>query len=165
MGFWPVVLNVLRNSDVVVLLIDARMPEISRNTEILEKVKSMHKKRLILVFNKSDLIRISEINKLKKEYPNAFFISASKKTGVKKLKEALDNMAENFERESLRVGVVGYPNIGKSTLINILAPTAKAKVSSVSGTTKKTSWSRVGKLRIMDSPGVIPFADKKVQIG
>jgi len=165
MGFWPVVLNVLRNSDVVLLLVDARMPEISRNSEIIRKVESMKGKRLIVVFNKSDLVGQKDILNLKKEYPNAFFISATKKTGVKNLRAMLENMAENWNRPSLRIGLVGYPNIGKSTLINLLAPSARAKVSSVSGTTKKTQWVRNGRLRIMDSPGVIPFGDKKVQIG
>lgn len=165
MGFWPIVLNVLRNSDVVLLLVDARMPEISRNSEIIEKVEAMKGKRLIIVFNKSDLVGQKDISKLKKEYPNAFFISATKKTGVKDLKAVLDNMAENWSNRSLRVGLVGYPNIGKSTLINLLVPNAKAKVSSVAGTTKKTLWVRNGRLRIMDSPGIIPFGDRNVQIG
>jgi ribosome biogenesis GTPase A len=164
MGFWPVVLNVLRNSDVVLLLVDARMPEISRNSEIIDKVENMNK-RLVLVFNKSDLISRKEVEKLKKEFSGAFFISATKKIGVGKLKEVLDNMAENWNKPSLRIGLVGYPNIGKSTLVNLLAPGAKAKVSSMSGTTKKTQWIRAGKLRFMDSPGVIPFGDRKVQIG
>jgi len=165
MGFWPIVLNVLRNSDVVLLLVDARMPEITRNSEIIEKVEGMKGKRLVIVFNKSDLIGRKEIEKLKKEYPNAFFVSATKKIGANKLKSTLDNMADNWNRPSLRIGLVGYPNIGKSTLINLLAPAAKAKVSSVAGTTKKTQWVRNGNLRIMDSPGVIPFGDRKVQIG
>lgn len=165
MGFWPIVLNVLRNSDVVLLLVDARMPEISRNSEIINKVEAMKGKRLMIIFNKSDLIGRKDIELLKKEYPNAYFISATKKTGVKNLKIVLDNMAENWSRSSLRIGLVGYPNIGKSTLINLLAPNAKAKVSSVAGTTKKTQWIRVGKLRFMDSPGIIPFGDRKVQVG
>jgi hypothetical protein len=165
MGFWPVVMNVLRNSDVVLLLVDARMPEISRNSEIVDKVRSMRDKRLVLVFNKVDLISRKETNGLKKEYPNAFFVSATKRTGVKELKGVLENMAENWNRPSLRVGIVGYPNIGKSTLINLIVPDARAKVSSVSGTTKKTQWARSGRLRVMDSPGVIPFGDRKVQIG
>ena len=165
MGFWPVVLNVLRNSDIVLLLVDARMPEISRNSEIIEKVQNMKKKRLVLVFNKTDLVNKKSLDELKQEYSEAFFISANKKKGVEKLKATLENMAENFERSSLRIGVVGYPNVGKSSLINLLAPKARAKVSSVSGTTKKTQWIRSGKLRIMDSPGVIPFGDNKIQIG
>jgi hypothetical protein len=165
MGFWPVVLNVLRNSDVVLLLVDARMPEISRNSEIINKVENMPKKRLIVIFNKSDLISRKEIDDLKKEYPKAIFISAAKKVGVGKLKAVIQNMADNWERDSLRVGVVGYPNIGKSTLINLLAPKARAKVSSVSGTTKETQWIRVGNIRYLDSPGVIPFGDKKTKLG
>ena len=165
MGFWPVVMNVLRNSDVVLLLVDARMPEITRNCEIVDKVEKMKGKRLVIIFNKSDLVGRKEIEKLKSGYPNAFFVSATKRTGVKDLKKVLENMAENWNRPSLRIGLVGYPNIGKSTLINLLAPGARAKVSSVSGTTKKTQWVRTGKLRIMDSPGVIPFGDRKVQIG
>lgn len=159
------VMNVLRNSDVVLLLVDARMPEITRNSEIVDKVGKMKGKRLVIVFNKSDLIGRKGLEKLKKEYPNAFFVSSTKKIGVNKLKATLENMAENWNRPSLRIGLVGYPNIGKSTLINLLAPGARAKVSSVSGTTKKTQWVRTGKLRIMDSPGIIPFGDRKVQIG
>ncbi|MFH1237953.1 MAG: GTPase [archaeon] len=165
MGFWPIVLNVLRNSDVVLLLVDARMPELTRNSEIVSKVESMKDKRLFIVFNKSDLIGRKEMDKLKGEYLDAFFISAKNKTGVSKLKETLENMAANWYRPSLRVGLVGYPNVGKSTLINLLAPSVQAKVSSIPGTTKKTTWVRNGKLRIMDSPGVIPFGDKNVQMG
>ena len=164
MGFWPVVLNVLRNSDVVLLLVDARMPEITRNSEILNKITAM-KKKFLVVFNKSDLISKKGIENLKKEYPGAFFISATKNKGIAPLKKNLEDFADSRDRSSLRVGIVGYPNIGKSTLINLLAPAARAKVSHVSGTTKKTQWTRVGKLRFMDSPGVIPFGDRKIQIG
>lgn len=165
MGFWPVVLNVLRNSDVVLLLVDARMPEVSRNSEIVEKVHNMKNKRLLIIFNKCDLVSKKELDKLKKENEGAFFISSTKKIGVKELKKTLENMAENWNRGSLRVGIVGYPNVGKSSLINLLEPNAKTKVSSVSGTTKKTLWVRSGKIRIIDSPGVIPFGDGKIRVG
>jgi len=140
------------------------MPEITRNSEILEKATRM-KKRIIIVFNKCDLVRRDEVEKLKSEYPDSYFVSGLKKEGVKKLKAYLDNLADNWSRPSLRVGIVGYPNVGKSTLINLLAPRAYAKVSSVSGMTKKTQWVRNGRLRIMDSPGVIPFGDRKVKVG
>lgn len=164
MGFWPVVLNVLRNSDVVLLVVDARMPEIARNSEIVSKVEGAGK-RLVYVFNKCDLVGEKDVVKLKRDYVNGFFVSAVKKTGVKVLREALNNMAENWEKESLRVGIVGYPNAGKSSLINVLVPGAGLKVKSVSGTTKKTAWLRMGRLRIMDSPGVIPSGDDKIRIG
>lgn len=164
MGFWPVVLNVLRNSDVVLLVVDARLPQIAANSEIVGKVEAA-KKRLIYVFNKCDLASKQDIAKLKKEYVNGFFISALKKKGIKELRRALENMAENWKRESLRVGIVGYPNAGKSSLINVLVPGADLKVKSVSGTTKKTAWIRLGRLRIMDSPGVIPSGDDKIRLG
>ena len=157
------VLNVLRNSDVVLLVVDARMPKVARNSEIVNKIREG--KRLIYVFNKIDLVGRKDVEKLREEYPKGVFVSVTKKIGVKELKLALENMAEGWSRASLRVGVVGYPNVGKSTLINFLAPGAGVKVSSVSGTTKKTQWVRSGRLRIMDSPGVIPFGDGRIRAG
>ena len=158
------VLNVLRNSDVVLLVVDARMPSIAANSEIVGKVEGAGK-RLVYVFNKCDLISDKDISKLKKDYANGFFVSSLKRTGIKVLREALVNMSENWERDSLRLGIVGYPNAGKSSLINALVPQARLKVKSVSGTTKKTEWLRMGRLRIMDSPGVIPSGDDKIKIG
>lgn len=164
MGFWPVVLNVLRNSDVVLLVLDARMPEIAANSEIVGKVKKAGKK-LVYVFNKCDLIGVDDLKKLRSEYPRGFFISALKKRGIGDLKKYLSEMAKSWKRESLRIGIVGYPNAGKSSLINVLVPGARMKVKSVSGTTRKTEWIRSGRLRIMDSPGVIPAGDDKIKIG
>ncbi len=164
MGFWPVVLNVLRNSDVVLLVLDARMPEIARNSEIVGKVEKAGKV-LVYVFNKCDLIGRDDLRKLRGEYSGAFFVSALKRKGVGGLKKDLEEMARDWKRESLRVGIVGYPNAGKSSLINVLVPSARVKVKSVSGTTRKTEWIRSGKLRIMDSPGVIPAGDDKIKIG
>jgi len=164
MGFWPVVLNVLRNSDVVLLVVDARVPSVAQNSEILDKCDKMEK-RLVLVFNKIDLVSGDILKELKAEYPDSFFVSALKKNGVKNLKQGLVEMAEEWKRDSLRVGIVGYPNAGKSALINVLVPGSDLKVKNVSGTTKKTAWIRNGALRIMDSPGVIPAGDGKIALG
>lgn len=165
MGFWPVVLNVLKNSDVVLLVLDSRIPEMTRNSEIIKKVELMNGKRLFLVFNKTDLISKKEFERLKKENPNSFFVSGSKGYGFLNLKKSLENMAQNWSRDSLRIGIVGYPNVGKSSVINKLAPNARAKVKALSGTTKSVQWIRVGRLRIQDSPGVIPNKDKAVRVG
>lgn len=164
MGFWPVVLNVLRNSDIVLLVLDARMPSIAANSEIIKKTEKMNKE-IVFVFNKIDLIKSSDIKAIEKNYPDAFFVSALKRRGITKLKKKLDEKAKLWRRESLRVGIVGYPNAGKSSLINAMVPNARVKVKSISGTTRKTEWIRAGKIRIMDSPGVIPAQDNKIKIG
>ena len=164
MGYWPVVLNILKNSDVVILLADARVPEITKNKEILKKAEIL-KKKLILVFSKTDLIGKNDILELKKNNPGSLLISGKNKKSVDGLKHYLERLAEENYRTSLRVGIVGYPNVGKSTLINMLVPGANVKVSKVSGTTKKTEWIRLGRLRIMDSPGVIPSGDSSEVVG
>jgi ribosome biogenesis GTPase A len=164
MGYWPIVLNVLKNADILVLVLDARMPDITRNKELLNKA-AQKEKRVILAFNKSDLINKERKETLKKEFKESFLISGKNGRGIKKLKAYLERIVEESPRESLRIGIVGYPNVGKSTLINHLVPGSALKVSKISGTTKKTAWIRSGKLRIMDSPGVIPQSDNATRAG
>jgi ribosome biogenesis GTPase A len=164
MGYWPIVLNVLKNSDVIILIADARVPEMTRNKEIIKKAETLEKK-VILVFNKIDLVDEKDLQEVKEKYKEAFYISGKDEKSVEELKKFLIDLSEESRKMSLRVGVVGYPNVGKSTLINMLIPDAKLKISKISGTTKKTHWIRLGRLRIMDSPGVIPAEDSAVAVG
>lgn len=164
MGFWGVVMNVLKNSDVIVLIADARMPKLSFNQEIIRKAESLNKE-IILAFNKIDLVNKPLQEKIKKSYPSAFFVSGKNKRGIRELKNHISDLLNKTPRKSLRVGFVGYPNTGKSTILNLLAPKAKAKISSISGTTKKTQWIRIGNIRYVDSPGVIPLKEKESTTG
>ena len=68
-------------------------------------------------------------------------------------------------KDSPKVGVIGYPNIGKSAIINALAHRARAAVSPKAGTTRGIQFVRAGALRILDSPGVIPYEDKETKLG
>jgi len=163
MGYWGVVNNCIKNADLILLILDARVPHETRNKEV-EKKAMQQEKEIMFVFNKSDLISQKEIENLRKIYKNSFFVSAIHKKSVRKLRKFLDEKSKGF-KQALRVGIIGYPNVGKSSLFNLLVPEAKAKVSSVSGTTKETEWIRSKHLRFMDSPGVIPRSDSKVQIG
>lgn len=163
MGYWGVVNNSLKNSDVILLVLDARIPEESRNREVLRKATLMHKK-LIFVFNKCDLISKDNLKRLKEKYPDSFFISATKKDSLKKIKRYLIGLGKDL-KPSLRISLIGYPNVGKSSILNILVPKTKAKVSSKSGTTKEVQWIREGNLRFMDTPGVIPRSDSKIRVG
>lgn len=163
MGYWGVVNNSLKNSDIILLILDARIPEESRNREILRKANELHKK-IIFVFNKCDLISKENLEKLKEKYPDSFFISATNKDSLRILKNHLIESGKNV-KPSLRISLIGYPNVGKSSILNILVPKTRAKVSSKSGTTKEIQWIREGNLRFMDTPGVIPRSDSKIRVG
>lgn len=163
MGFWGVVNNALKNADVILQIVDARIPKESVNKEIIKKAELMNKE-IIFVYNKTDLIDKQNLNKLKKQNPEYFYVNARDKKTLSKLIKFLHKKADD-EQKTLRIALIGYPNVGKSSILNIIAPRAKAKVSSVSGTTKETQWIRIGNLRFMDTPGVIPKRDNKIQVG
>ena len=160
MGYWGVVNNCLKNADLILLLIDARIPEESTNKELIRRAELMNKK-ILRVFNKIDL---ANIKKLKEEYPKSLFVSAEKNKGLAELKKKLEELSKDYPN-SMRVAILGYPNVGKSSLLNKLVPNSNEKVSRVSGTTKKTKWLRYKNVRFMDSPGVIPRSDSKVRVG
>lgn len=165
MGFWPVVQNVIKNSDIVLLVVDARMPELSRNSEIEKKIEYLNKK-MIIVYNKIDLVPNKSIEELKKQFPKAFFVSGPKKIGIESLRRKILYEAKEMDLpDEPRIGIVGYPNVGKSSIINALAGRAKTKVSSTSGTTRGNQWINTGDLKIIDSPGVIPMDDKESKLG
>ncbi len=164
MGYWPVVKKVVKDSDIVLFILDARMPELSFNKE-LERMVLRYGKEFVLVFNKIDLIPRRRLERLKHKFPDSFFVSGSKNIGLSRLKEGLLIKAKRGGILEPRVGVVGYPNTGKSSIINALAKSAKAKVSSSAGTTRNIQWIRAGSLKILDSPGVVPLEDREVSLG
>jgi ribosome biogenesis GTPase A len=164
MGYWPAVMQAIKNADVVIFVLDARLPDLSRNKDLEHKLKGI-KKEVLLVFNKIDLITKSNLKKLKEDNPNCFFISSQNKKGIKYLRLKLQIIAKSLKVENLEVGIVGYPNVGKSAITNILSCTAKAKVSSKAGTTTGLQWISGTKIKIQDTPGVIPFEDDEVKLG
>ena len=149
--YWKVIEKIIDDSDIVLEVLDARMPEISRNDE-LESLIKQKRKELILILNKSDLVsqkvlrkRFQELNKSHK----TFVISVKDKIGTKRLREYLIQRSKEAER--VRIGVVGYPNTGKSSVINSLVLRKKAQVTSKAGTTHGTQWissERLSKRRV-----------------
>lgn len=164
MGFWFVVERVIREADVTLFVLDGRMPELSRNAQ-LEGLADKYRKMLILVFTKIDLVSPERRAALEEKYPDAFFVSGTKNLGLKPLKTHLLILGKRKGKDSPKVGVVGYPNVGKSAIINALAHRARAAVSPKAGTTRGVQFVRAGSLRILDSPGVIPFEDKETKLG
>ena len=157
-NFWKIVDRVIDEADIILMVIDARMIEKTRNIEIERKVKASGKV-LITVINKADLVDIEELKKYKKELNPCVFVSARKFYGITILRHLI---LEKSRGEAVIVGVVGYPNTGKSSLINSLKGKSSAGVSPVSGYTKGKQNIKVdSKILVIDTPGVLAEDDEK----
>lgn len=161
--------------DLVAEIIDARIPYSSRNPELSEWVKS--KPRIILL-NKCDMadekITAEWVKKLNDE--NTFALPIDCKTGsgfnkfLPTVKSILSERIKKLEEKgmsgkTLKVMIVGIPNVGKSSFINRIAGANRAKVENRPGVTRGNQWFMIGKgVEMMDTPGVLwpKFDDQKV---
>ena len=157
-------MRAIKDADVVLFVLDARMPELSRNKDLEAKLKASEKE-VLLVMNKSDLVSQKKLSELEKRYPDAFFVSSSEKRGIGRLRFELQKLTKKLKVGKLEVGIVGYPNVGKSALTNILSRASKSKVSPKAGTTTGLQWASSTNFKILDSPGVIPSDDDEVKLG
>ena len=118
-NFWQMVNKVIHQADILLEVVDARMITETRNLEIEERIHKLDKK-LILVVNKADLVGLEILKKkkaqLRKEGMDCIFLSARKHLGNTILKRRIMRFAEG----DTRIGVLGYPNTGKSSVINVL---------------------------------------------
>ena len=115
-------------------------------------------KKIIKVLNKVDLLTKAEQHNLKKKYPDIMAISATKHLSTMRLLRLINKVAEG---KPAVVGVLGYPNTGKSSIINSIKGRGSAPVSSVSGYTKGKQIIRITKkIKLIDTPGVIPYQEK-----
>lgn len=156
----------LKLVDAVIELVDARLPLSSRNPEI-DRIAG--KKPRVLVMNKCD-IADSKANMLWKNYfekKGICTVLADSLTGngVKGLDAAIEKvLAEKLERErqkglqrrSVRLMVVGIPNVGKSSFINRISGRAAAKTGDRPGVTTAKQWIKLaGRYELLDTPGIL----------
>ena len=159
--------DIIQQSDVVLLLIDARLPEISRNKRI-EQILKERGKEFIFVLNKFDLaskrVVAEEKKKLSKIAP---VIAVSCKTGfgIDHLRKMIYHVFDRTEKPRRKVGLLGYPNMGKSSLINRLAKRGgAAKVSKEAGYTREIRWIRGKRMELVDGPGYVESGEKEEQL-
>lgn len=93
----------------------------------------------------------------------ADMMKSAKSLGTHKLFELIKNYSRNGkEKKAVSVGVIGYPNVGKSSIINSLKRKRAAGVSSKAGHTRSLQEFEVdSKVKIIDSPGVILSSDSE----
>ncbi len=163
MSFWKHVNKVIQKADILLLVLDARLIEETRNQELESKIYSSNKP-IIRVLNKCDLISKEKAQRLKKQIISSVFVSSTEFLGTTKLKEKIMITAsQNDIKKPIKVGVVGYPNVGKSSLINALKGKSSAGVSASSGYTKGAQDIRINKnIVLIDTPGVIPYKEKNL---
>ena len=156
----------LKNVDLVIELLDARIPKSSRNPEIMRLIEG---KPLITLLNKATLADPAETEKWVRHYTGEGHVcipfDCVAKKGVDRLLPAVrELMADKLERyaqkgmsgRKLKAMVVGIPNVGKSSLINLLGGTKKAKVENRPGVTLTPQWVTTKEgLDLMDMPGVL----------
>jgi hypothetical protein len=172
--YWDLIERIITESDLVLEILDARLVELSRNEEVEKLIKEVGRP-VIFVINKSDLVSKDSLRKQVKKLRmrgEVVFVS-TKKNNVKILLYAIKKVFKKYgksekvfeekpryreARADIVVGVVGYPNVGKSSIINALAHKKKSKVSKKAGTTHGIHWIRAtDEIKLIDSPGVIPL--------
>ena len=167
----------LKLVDIVIELLDARIPVSSRNPEIDAIVNN---KPRIIAMNKADLADESVSGEWLKWYGSkgiaVIFIDSIKGNGINQLKSKLrEMMKERIERDKLkgrifrpiRTMVVGIPNVGKSSFINKIAGKAGAVTGDRPGVTRGKQWIRVNEeIELLDTPGILwpKFEDKQVAL-
>lgn len=161
--------------DVVVELLDARIPVSSRNPDI--NTLAGNKSRVVLL-NKSDLAEEQETQRWKEELEKqgAFvaLVNSKSGSGVKNVQAVIQKACqEKIERDRkrgilnrpVRAMIVGIPNVGKSTFINSFAGRACAKTGNKPGVTKGKQWIKLNKnVELLDTPGILwpKFEDQRV---
>lgn len=162
-NFWRIVKEVIEKTDVLLLLLDARMIDETRNRELEERVANEHKP-LIFVVSKCDLVEKDMLERQLKNHDlsPSVFVSAKKRFGTTILREKILIEAKRKGiKGKVNVGVLGYPNVGKSSLINALKGTNAAKTSIMSGYTKGVQKVKAdNRIMIFDTPGVIPYQER-----
>jgi len=151
--------------DLVLMLLDARIPGISRNEEI-ERITGG--KPIIYILNKSDLAEEHATSRwcafLRKEGSEALSLSSKTGSGYGHLKSVIERQRRNVVKkrksvgrldESIRLLVLGIPNVGKSSLINSLAGKTQARVGKKPGVTRGFQWiSLPSHVELIDVPGI-----------
>ena len=167
----------LKIIDLVIEVIDARIPISSRNPDLNEIVKN---KKKIIILNKSDIADEKQTQKWKDKLTKDNVIAMSNNSLNNKKNNEIINTIEKMMKEetekglqkgrvgrTIRVMILGIPNVGKSSIINRLANRNTQTVGNKPGVTVKNQWIRIGNnIELLDTPGVLwpKFENEKIAL-
>ena len=167
----------LKLIDVVVELLDSRIPLSSQNPDIAELTKD---KKKIIVLNKTDLADNMQNEAWKKHFNSkgqvCILTDSNLGKGINEVTKAIEEiMKEELEQyaEKGRTGrkikamILGIPNVGKSSFINRIIKTNRLEVGNKPGVTRKKQWISINdKINLLDTPGVLwsRFEDEKTAL-
>ncbi|KAK5974433.1 Ferrous iron transporter B, partial [Trichostrongylus colubriformis] len=173
--------KMIESADIIIQVLDARDPLGSRSNSVEQQVLSSGK-RLVLLLNKIDLVPRENVAKwltyLRSQMPTIAFkastqeqnanisrfnssnlnnSTSSRCIGADLVMKLLGNYCRNKDiKTSIRVGIVGFPNVGKSSVINSLKRRRACNVGALPGITKEIQEIELDKhIRLIDSPGVV----------
>lgn len=156
---WAFLRGMIHGADVIIEVVDARDVE---GTRLPAAERMAGSRRLLMVANKKDLLpRGSRPPRLQNRglYINAKLQSEGQRQGL------IRAIMARTEARPVRALLIGYPNVGKSTLINMLAHRNAAKVSPVAGTTKDIQWvSIIPGLMVSDYRGLFPKREPRGEL-
>ena len=156
----------LKLIDVVVEVLDARIPVSSRNRDLEQYLTN---KKRVIVLNKADLAD-TNITKMWQDKFNsqgiiAVPMEAANKKGTQDVINAIKEQAKEIVQKyaekgrigrSIKVIVLGIPNVGKSTFINSLSKKNVVKVENRPGVTRQKQWIKINEqIELMDTPGML----------
>ncbi len=150
----------IRNVEAVAEIIDARIPFSSQNPNLR---RACGRKPRIFILNKADLADEQLTREWIKLFTSkgyaAIALNGKKSSEKKKLVAALDSFVDDHVRkranEKPRIMFVGVPNVGKSTVINMLLGQNIAKVENRPGVTRGKQWLSADRFELLDMPGVL----------
>ena len=161
----------LKMVDLVIEVIDSRIPRSSRNPIIDELIQN---KKRIIILNKSDLSDDKANNAWADHFRSqgnlVLKLNANRGDGVKELFKMLEKLQDEKNRDKalkkpLRMMIVGVPNVGKSSRINRMTGRKSAKTGDKPGVTKGKQWLSVDNgMQLLDTPGILwpKFDDPEV---
>ncbi|MBE9196469.1 ribosome biogenesis GTPase YlqF [Synechocystis sp. LEGE 06083] len=158
----------LNKVDVVLEVIDARIPLASQHPDVPLWVGEKPK---LIILNRVDMItpELQEqwLTWFRQQNQTVYYANAKQGTGVKAISKAAQQAGKAVNERRKRRGmqprpvravVMGFPNVGKSALINRLLGRKVVESARRAGVTRQLRWIRISdSLELLDSPGVIPL--------